>query len=178
MREKRQFDFVRRWEVANRQRTGRDRRSKVSMFVLGACVLGLGAAAPWLWAYKQELELRAVEQRIAALSAIDSQLAKLQALHSEITSQQQILDQIRSKTTDPAPVLDRLRTLLPVGTAVTSFSMQADKSVTLVVSVPTPVDVARLLTSIQGSGWFQGADIKTVSLQDKSQSLSLNLKLK
>jgi len=179
MRDKRQFDFVRRWELAERKHTtGRLTPKKTGLVIFGLFLLcGLGAL-PWTWAYKQEIDLQKVNDQIKALSAIDIQVNKLAVLRGQINSQQQLLREIQSGTADPGPVLDKLRALLPAGTTVTTFSMQADKSVTLEVNVPTPVDVARLLTSIQSSGYFLGSDIKTVSLQDKSQSLALALKLK
>ena len=80
---------------------------------------------------------------------------------------------------DPKPVLDRLQQLLPLGTTVKSFSLQADNSLKINVSVSTTADVLRLYTSLRDSGMFEKVDdIQTVSLQDKVQDLSFTLKLK
>jgi type IV pilus assembly protein PilN len=99
-------------------------------------------------------------------------------MKEQARNQKKVIDLIEKSTRDPGPVLDKLQKLLPQGTTVKSFSLQADNSVALSVTIPTPVDVARLWTSLRDSGMFLNVDMQTLSLQDKAQDFSFALKFK
>ena len=122
-------------------------------------------------------DILSVKGQIASLGEIANQVNQLKTLKAKAEGQQQLKTLIKNSTNDPGPILEKLRSTLPVGSVINSFSLQ-EKAVTLSVSVPTPVDVARLWVSFGASGMFQEVDIQTVSLQDKVQTLNFSLTLK
>ncbi|WP_425807595.1 PilN domain-containing protein [Desulfitobacterium sp. Sab5] len=182
MREKKDFNFVLRWEQVQAVQSGvhqtRQKRRWITTGVSGVLLLVLAGSAPWIWSFKLQYDMQATNQKISALSAVDQQYRKIDSLKAQMQNQQQIQNLVQQNTVDPGPLFEKLKVLLPAGTTVSSFSLQQDKSVKMTLSVPTPVDVARFWLSFQNSGLFEKVDIKTVSLQDKIQNISLELKLK
>ena len=180
MREKREFNFADRW-VSELVRETRDPlKWKMQVVLWGSisllllCILG---GTPWIWEYKVRLDIAKVEQQISSLGEIANQVKRVEDLKNQAEVQRKLLDLMQKSTRDPAPILEKLKKTLPVGTVVNTFSLQAN-DLTLGVSVPTPVDVARLWISLRDTGLFQEVDIKTVSLQDKVQTLNFKLKFK
>lgn len=181
MRDKKAFNFVRRWEASLDKAAGKEKTLPPKMVLsatIGITMIILLVSAPFLWEYKVNFDREQLEQKISDLRSIDNLVKKQQSLKNQVDAQQQVLDLVNKSNQDPGPILERLRQLLPVGTTVTTFNLQADRTLTLGVAIPNPVDVARLWTTFRDSGMFQSVDIQTVSLMDKIQMLNLNLKLK
>ncbi|GAB6171439.1 hypothetical protein JCM15765_09170 [Paradesulfitobacterium aromaticivorans] len=182
MREKIEFDFLSAWERQQARAAGK-RISRLSPLAMAALIVGtliilVGAGAPWLWEYKLDQELAGVNQKLSGLSRLESKVQQLTALQARKNKEEQLQAAVKQNTKDPGPLLAKLSQLLPTGAKVSSFSLQGDNTVNLSVTVPTPVDVARLWSSLRDSGLFQDVDIKSVSLEDKEQQLALTLKLK
>jgi len=180
MREKREFNFAQRWVngLARENKRPANWKTQAVIWGIGSLLLiGVVGSAPWLWEYKITRDITLVQRQIAPLGEIAKQVNRFKALQTQAAGQQQLLDLMGKSTQDPGPILDKLKQYLPVGTVVNSFALQ-ENALTLGVSVPTPVDVARLWVSLRDSGMFQEVDIQTVSLQDKVQTLNFSLKLK
>lgn len=182
MRSKRDFNFALRWEQMLLVKTGaysqRKRRQRIITLLVGLFILFAGTAWPWLWALKLRNDLAKVNQSIASMSSIESQVQQLDALKASNSSQIDIINQMTKSNVDPQPILNQMAKLFPTGTTINSFSLAADKTLTMTVSVPTPIDLARLWTNLRDSGLFQNFDVKSFSLLDKTQTLNLSLKLK
>lgn len=179
MREKREFNFAYRWEkelARAAQKPGPQRAQILAWLVGGMLVLGILIGGPFAWEYKLERDLVRVEAQIAAMGNIEADVQKTALLKGQIQTQQQILSIQQRSTRDPGPVLAKLSGLLPPGTVINSFSLNGD-SLALNITAPMPVDVANLWANLRASGMFQDVNIQTVSLQDKAQTLSLNLKM-
>lgn len=180
MREKREFNFAQRWfeGLARESESPKKWKTKALLWGTGSLlILVVVGSAPWLWEYKVKRDITLVEQQISALGEITNQVKRFKSLKNQVDGQLQLLDLMKKSTRDPGPILEKLKKTLPIGTVVNTFSLQ-ENALTMVVSVPTPVDVARLWASMNDSGMFQEVDIQTVSLQDKAQTLNMNLKLK
>ena len=180
MRGKIEFNFAQRWLESLARETSNHSKLKFKIITWGIgslLILGVIGRTPWLWDYKVSRDIALVEEKISSLREIANQVSQLKSLKAEVEGEQQTLNLIQKTTHDPGPILEKLKSMLPVGTVVNSFSLQ-ENNVALSVSVPTPVDVARLWVSLRDSGMFQEVDIQTVSLQDKVQSLNFNLMLK
>lgn len=182
MREKKDFNFALRWEKVQAFQSGvhQSRQKRRMILGIGVGVLGLAllGSAPWIGLYKIQYDLNTVDQKISALSEVDQEVKKIDDLKAQLQNQQQMSNLMQQNTVDPGPLFEKLKDLLPAGTMISSFSLQPDKSVKMTLSVQTPVDVARFWLSFQNSGLFEKVDIKTVSLEDKIQNMSLDLKLK
>ncbi len=181
MRERKEFNFAQRWVDGLARETESPLKLKTQVLTWGIgslLLLGILGSTPWLWEYKVNRDILLVEDQISSLRDIANQVNQLKALKTQAEGQQQLQTLMQKSTRDPAPVLEQLKDLLPVGSVVNSFSLQ-ENAVSLSVSVPTPVDVARLWISFRDSGMFQeSVDIQTVSLQDETQSLNFDLTLK
>lgn len=176
MREKREFNFAQRWVVGIKEgESPTNRKKRALLWGMGSLIIvTLVGSAPWLWEYKIKRDIKLVEQQILALGEINNQVNQLKELTLQVEGQQQLLDLMQNSTRDPGPILEKLKKTLPIGTVVNTFALQ-DNALTMDVSVPTPVDVARLWVSLRDSGMFQEVDIQTVSLQDKAQTLNFSL---
>jgi len=179
MREKKEFNFAQEWidGLARESEGPTKRKTKALLWGIGSLIILVVGSTPWLWEYKVKRDITLVSQQISALGEIPNQVKHLKTLKVQAEGQQQLLDLLKKSSRDPGPILDKLKKTLPIGTVVNTFSMQ-EKALTLGVSVPTPVDVARLWVGLRDTGMFQEVDIQTVSLQDKVQTLNFNLKLK
>ena len=180
MREKKEFNFAQQWIDGLARESGSPTKWKNKAFIWGTVSLLLllvVGTVPWLWDYKLKRDIAVVEQQIFTLGEINKQVEHFKSLNKQVEGQQQLLDLIKRSTRDPGPILEKLKKTLPTGTVVNTFSLQ-ENALTMGVSVPTPVDVARLWVSLRDTGMFQEVDIQTASLQDKAQTLSFNLKLK
>lgn len=181
MQEKTEFNFLLSWERQNVQLSqtvfGLPLK-RVTWALGGVLLLGALAASPWAWQYKLQSDLARVNRAIAADQDVDELSQKASALRTEIQNDGKLQSIIARETHAPGPILEKLRPLLPPGSLIISFTLSPDNSLTLGISVPTPVDVARLWASLSAAGLFQSVDIQTVSLLDKAQTLNLNLKLK
>ncbi|MGC7873705.1 PilN domain-containing protein [Desulfosporosinus sp. SYSU MS00001] len=180
MREKKEFNFAQCWVDSLTRESASPFKLKVQIITWGVgflLILGVIGSTPWFWNYKLNRDIAGVEEKISSLSEISNQVNRMKTLKSEVKVEEQTLNLIQKNSRDPEPIFETLRSTLPVGTVVNSFSFQ-ENSVAISVSVPTPVDAARLWVSLRNSGMFQNVDLQTVSLQDQVQSLNLNLVLK
>ena len=182
MRRKNNFNFTLVWEnKLKKEASGGNFQLKaknIVTLVSVAIVIILIGSLPWIWNYKLGYDLAKIHQRIIGLNDIDKQVQSLNSLKKQVQNLKNVIDLTGKSTRDPGPILEKLRLLLPMGTTIKSFSLQADNSLSLSVSIPTPVDVARLWTSLLNSNLFQNVDIQTVSLIDQSQDFNLSLKFK
>lgn len=180
MRGKIEFNFAQRWVDTLTRETARTSKLKAQTIAWGIgslIILVIIGSAPWLWDYKVSRDIALAEEKISSLREIANQVSELKVLKTEADQQQQTLNLMQKSTRDPGPILEKLKSTLPAGTVVNSFSLQ-ENAVAMGVTVSTPVDVARLWVSLRNSGLFQEVDIQTVSLLDKAQSLNFNLLLK
>lgn len=182
MREKKDFNFALRWEQVQAVQSGihqaRQKRRAILGLSIGALALVILGSSPWLRSYILQHDLSLVNQRISALSEVEQHVDKVDTLMAQLENQQQISNLVQQNTLDPGPLFEKLKDLLPTGTTISSFSLQPDKSLKMTLSVPTPVDVARFWLTFEESGLFEKVDIKTVSLEDKIQKMTLDLQLK
>ena len=180
MREKREFNFAQQWidGLAREKESPTKLKKRALIWGIGSLLLlGVVGSTPWLWEYRLKRDIALVEQQTSALGEISKQVNQLKALKVQAEGQQQLLDLMQKSTRDPGPILEKLKKTLPLGTVVNTFSLE-ENALIMGVSVPSPVDVARLWVGLGDSGMFQEVDIKTVSLIDKVQTLTFNLKLK
>lgn len=182
MQQKTEFNFLLAWQKQQALASGK-RISQTSTLMMVALVTGFlfilgGASAPWLWEYHLTRQLNALNAQIAGMANVETKVQQLTSLQTQKKKEEQLEADIKKNTQDPGPVLDQLSKLLPTGTKVNAFSMPGDNTFNVNVTVLTPVDVARLWSSLRDSGLFENVDIKTVSLEDKEQQLALTLKLK
>ncbi len=182
MREKREFNFALRWEQKTTQKPlqrilGLEARM-LGGWVGGAVLIMAVAAAPWLWEYKLQNDLKQVHGNINQLREVDGLWQQVKSLQKQVQNQTELQAMMQKSAHDPGPLWAKLNSLFPPGTVVNAFTLQADKGVTLAVAIPNPIDVAQLWIKLRDSNLFQEVDIQNVSLQDKAQTLNLNLKLK
>lgn len=182
MRQKTEFNFLLAWQKQQALASGK-RISQTTPLMKVALVTGVlfilgGAGAPWLWEYHLNRQLNALNVQIAGMSNVETKVQKLTALQTQKKKEEQLAADVKKNTLDPGPVLDKLSKLLPTGTKVNAFSMPGDNTVNVNATVLTPVDAARLWSSLRDSGLFENVDMKSVSLEDKEQQLALTLKLK
>jgi type IV pilus assembly protein PilN len=149
----------------------------MALGIAGLSLVGLLGSTPWAWEYKLRQDIQRINADIQELNEVDTKVNQLNVLKEQIDKQKQI-QQLISSTRDPGTVLDKLKTLLPVGTLVNSLALSGDNSMIISVTVPGPIDVATLWINLRDSKMFETVDIQTVSLQDQNQTLNLSLKLK
>jgi type IV pilus assembly protein PilN len=101
----------------------------------------------------------------------------MNSLKDQIEKKKRI-DQLILSSRDPGTTLNKMKDFLPVGSLVNNFTLSADNSMVISVTLSGPLDVAKLWTSLRDSNLFETFDIQTVSLQDQKQTLNLSLKLK
>ncbi|MDA8227962.1 MAG: fimbrial assembly protein [Desulfitobacterium hafniense] len=175
-----QFNFAQRWEdkLAKPQEQAAKKSKLILAGILSILILGSTGSIPWIFEYKLRSDLNNVNQGIAVLKDIDTQMQKASMLKTQLENKKQLLETIKKNSRDPVQLLDSLKQYLPAGTIVNSFALNADNSVNISLTVPSPVEAARLLVSLNSSGLFQSVDVQTLSLLDKAQTLSFALKLK
>lgn len=179
MQEKHDFNFALRWE----QQRLKDLRQKreftkiIRWGILGLAIVGFLGSIPWLWEYKLMQDLQSIDLKIQTLNTLDAEVKQRDDLKDQIEEKKQ-LQELISSTQDPAPVLNRLQSLLPAGSFVDSLTLSEENRMVIRVTVSGPVDVATLWINLRDSQLFEAVDIQTVSLQDQNQTLNLALKLK
>lgn len=179
MQGKLDFNFALRWEH-QRLKDRRQKRefSKIILWgILGLAMVGFLGSTPWLLEYKLMQDLQSVDLKIQTLNTVDAQVKQRDALKDQIEEKKQ-LQQLIASTQDPAPVLNRLQSLLPEGAFVDSLTLSEENRMVIRVTVSGPIDVAKLWINLRDSQLFEAVDIQTVSLQDQNQTLNLSLKLK
>lgn len=177
MREKTQFNFALCWlqndPEANRKR---QLRRRMTWGIAGGIVILFCVMAPLVWMFELQLQQNNLQRKITALNSIKVLSQKASQLGAEVNNQKKVLEVARASTHDPQNLLEQLSKYLPQGAMISSFSLK-DDVVNIKIDLPTPIDVARLWTSLKDSHLFTEVDIQTLSLADKPQTLNLNLKL-
>lgn len=178
MKDKREFNFSRRWEQELAKQSTTTSALPVRLLawgIGGTFAVAAIAYSPWLWTYKLNSDLQSINEKIVSMRSLEVQVQKLNDLKAKIQNSKQFLEQVKKENHDPIEVLNKLKQLLPAGTVINSFSYTGD-TVNVAFSVPVPVDAARLWVSLRDSGVFQNVDLQSVSLVDKVQNLNLSLK--
>lgn len=178
MKQKREFNFARRWELEQAKQTTPSSALPLDLigWGIGGTVIVLAIlGSPWIWAYKLDYDLQNSNLKFAELRPVELQIQKIASLNSQIQKSKQFFELIKKENRDPIEVLYKLKELMPLGTVVTSFSYAGD-AISIAVNIPVPVDVARLWVSLRDSGIFQEVDIQSVSLVDQVQKLTLAFK--
>lgn len=181
MRIKSELNFALRWEQVNIDPVLQTSRKKMKSTAIGAAalvVLIFVLSLPWIWGHILNMQIANVRLKTAAFKEIDGQAQRLNALTAKNAAQAELVKISRNNAKDPAPILEKLRNLLPVGATISNFNLQADNSITLTFNTVGPIDTARLWVNLQNSKLFQSVDLSNLSLQDKPQTITLNLKLK
>lgn len=180
MKERKQFNYAQRWMLEHSKEKNISKKRKRSIFFLSVLSFLLVAvlASPWLWQIKMSYELKNIEESIKNYNEVANTLKDIEKLNSKVTGMNRFVKTTEEHSKNPRAILSLITELLPAGTSVTSFSLQADKSVQIGIVVPGAVDVAKLWINFRDSGLFVNFDFQTVSLTDNTQNLSLTLKLK
>ncbi|WP_088226203.1 PilN domain-containing protein [Desulfosporosinus sp. FKB] len=180
MKEKKEFNFARHWksELIRENQSPKQWKTKALLWGTGFVIwIAIMGCLPWIWEYKVQRDIVHIGNQISSLGEISNQVKQLDTLKAQVRGQQELLALIQNSTQDPTPILEKLKKALPPGTQITTFSLKGN-TVIMNISVSTPIDVARLWGGLRNSGLFQEVDLKTISLQDKVQSLNFNLRLK
>jgi len=181
MREKREFNFALSWEQVQRKPRSRllGLERNVFLGIAGTAVLALGLAlTPWLWEYKLQADLTQINGKISQLSQVDRLWQEVKSLQKQVQNQTDLLSLMQKNSSDPGALWNKLGQYLPPGTVINSFAFESGNTLKLTISVPTPIELAQLWVNLRDSNLFENIDIQTVSLEDKVQTLNLNLKLK
>ncbi|NLI91835.1 MAG: hypothetical protein GX434_06380 [Peptococcaceae bacterium] len=180
MKERAQFNYAQRWRIeqSGNKRLTQKRKKSIFAFTLISFLVVALLASPWVWQFILNYQLDKIEQSITAYHDVAVTMEDVDRLKGEIARMNSFLAISQGKSKKPREVLTQINKLLPTGTTVTSFSLQADNSVQINVDVPGPVDLAKFWMNFRDSGLFTDFDMKTVSLTDEVQHLSLTLKLK
>ncbi|BAE84194.1 PilN domain-containing protein [Desulfitobacterium hafniense] len=180
MRERVQLNFAQRWRIKLKEpkKEARRRTKRILAGIgVGIVVVAMGSL-PWVYEYRLAKELTALNQQIASLQDIDTQVYQMQALEGLVDSQEKFLELITKGRKNPSEVLNRLQQQLPAGSAVVSFSMANDSSFKASINFPSPVDAANFWSGMMSSNYFETKDIDAMSLEDKEQTLNMEFKLK
>lgn len=180
MKERTQFNYAQRWRIehSKEKRTSKKRKRGILSFVLlslfGAALLAL----PWIWQFKLHYQLGKVEERIISYREVADTLGEIEMHKAEIARMDNFIKTAEGRSKNPRAIRTQIDNLLPAGTTVTSFTLQADNSVQLGLVLAGPADVAQLWTKFRDSGLFTDFDLPTVSLTDEVKNLNLTLKIK
>lgn len=180
MKDRRYFNYAERWKLRfDTEHYYRKKRRKSLAMVVTACLaIVFVFALPWLWQIKLDNDLRITEEKIVSYSEVANVLQELDRLNKDIAVMEKFLQTTQENSKNPRIVLEQVSKLLPEGTTIGSFSLQADNSLQLGMTLLGPPEVASLWINLRNSGMFEDFDIKSVSLVDESQSINLTLKIK
>jgi len=145
---------------------------------LGGLLLVAFVLSPWLWQIKLQYSLNQIESNIKDYQDVAGICAEISQLQTQASNMNNFRQMLETKKKDPRVIMNNIRKLLPAGATIMSFSLQADNSVQINITVAGPVDLAKLWVSFRDSGMFEGFDMCAVSLADQVQTLNLSLKLK
>jgi hypothetical protein len=180
MKERTQFNYAQRWRIEHsgpKRSTQKRARSAIVLTLLSFILFSV-LALPWIWQFVLDHNLTKIEERIVYYQEVAVTLENIDRLEKEIEGKNNFLEVVKGRAKDPREVLTQISTLLPTGTTVTSFALQADNSVQIGLVIPGPVDLAKLWINFSNSGMFTGFDLQSVSLVDQAQTHTLTLKMK
>lgn len=180
MRERIQLNFAQRWRVKLKEpRLASIKRTKriLAGIAFGILIVAVGSL-PWVYEYRLSGKLQVLNEQIAALQDLDTQVYQLEALQRQIKYQEQLLELVSKQKKDPSEVLNRLQENLPLGSVLESFTLNPDYSLNVSITFLTPVDVASFWSIMRESEFFETEDIGTISLEDKEQTIAMKFKFK
>ncbi|HHV63656.1 MAG TPA: hypothetical protein GXX46_01045 [Peptococcaceae bacterium] len=179
MKERTQLNYAQRWRIeqSGKRQASQKRRLGNIFFAMLLILVILVGVFPWLWQYKLQHDLVKVEGRIKDYHEVEAVLLELERLQAEIAGMESFLRSAEARAKDPQIVLEQITALLPAGTVITSYNLNADYSVQIGLVLPGPVDVAKLWASFRDSGLFVDFDLNSVSLTDEVKTLNLTLKM-
>jgi len=180
MREKIQLNYVERWKNFGQQgELDKNRRTSniITGVVIAISILAI-ACIPWLWQHKIVYDIDVSERKIASLLQVATVLDQKESLVDDIDQKKNFLDIVESKSKDPKTIYEDILNFLPEGSTLNTFSLQADNSIQISVSLPGPIDLVDLWIDLRDSGKYQKFDLDSVSLSDEEKTLSLALQLK
>ncbi|MGE4271563.1 MAG: fimbrial assembly protein [Desulfitobacterium sp.] len=180
MQDRRQLNFAQRWREKQKEPLKAARRKSRRILAgigVGMVVAALGSV-PWLYEYRLAVEADVLNQKIASLQEIDTQVYQLEVLVSRIDAQEQLLGLITEGRKNPSEVLNRLQQQLPTGATLVSFTMDKDDSFKASITFSSPVDAANFWSGMMGSDYYETKDLDTLSLEDKEQTIDMEFKFK
>lgn len=180
MKERTQFNYAQRWRLEQNLTKQATRKRKIGILTVvlaGLFVLAI-LASPWLWQYKLRFDLSTTEKEIGNYQEVAAALQQLDVMQAEVAAMEGFLHTVENSSKDPRDVNAQIRSLLPAGATITSFSLQADYSVQVGLLLPGALDVAQLWMNFRDSGLFEDFDIDDVSLDDGTKNLTLTIKMK
>lgn len=180
MRQRSQLNFAQRWndQLLKPKRAVAKKRRKILLSIVGVLFLILLGSLPWVYEYKLLADLARVNQQVMSLQELDDKVLQLRYFEGEVQRQTAILDMINKNKKDPGKMLAQLRNYLPQSALVNSFAINPNDTMTVSITLLSPMDVAKFWSNINESDFFEPIDINMVSLLDSEQSLNLTLKLK
>lgn len=180
MKERIYLNYAERWKLRFDKEHYERRRHRKSMalIALASLFVIIIFALPWIWQVKLDYDLKITEEKIESYNEVSLVLQDIDRLQASIASMEQFLQITEDNSKNPRAVLEMITELLPEGTEVNSFALQADNSVQLSMVLTGPPAVAQLWINLRDSGKFEHFDIKTVSLVDQAQNINLTLKIK
>ena len=180
MKERTQFNYAQRWKIEQnltKQATRKRKKGILTLVLAGLFALAI-LISPWLWQFKLRFDLSKTEEKISDYQEIAAAIQELESIQAEVAGMEDFLTTVSNSSKDPRSVNTQIRSLLPTGVTMTSFSLQADHSIQVGLVLPGAVDVARVWMNFRDSGLFEDFDLDDVSLADGTQNLSLTLKMK
>ena len=180
MKEKNVFNYAERWKLRfdSDYYHRRKRSKKTAIYITAGIALVILFALPWIWQYKLNSDLTKIQERIIAYNEVQIVLQELDELRTDIGKMEEFLRITEESSKNPRDTLEQLKGLLPEGTEIGAFSLQADYSIQVGMVLLGPPEVAELWVNLVNSGLYEEFDMQTVSLVDQPQSINLTLKLK
>jgi len=180
MKERTQFNYAQRWRIehSSHKRAAQKRKRGIVVLAMLCIVTVAILALPWAWQFMLKYRLVNIEKQIDYYHEVAVTLEDISRLKGEAARMNSFLEVAQQNSKKPREVLSQVSKLLPAGTTVTSFALQADNSIQIGVVLSGPVDLARLWINFRDSGLFTDFDMNTVSLKNDVQKLNLTLKMK
>jgi len=174
---KMRMDFARRWQkiLAKPKEASRRRRKTIALITTATLLVAMLVASPWVISRELDKRLTALDQELAQYQEVGNLLRRQEELQSLIAAREQEIAAIEAAEKHPKEILEQLGKLLPAGSVITQFDL-GENTLSLMVSVQGPVDVARLWVSLRDAG-LNVADLNSVSLVDSPQSLKIEIML-
>jgi type IV pilus assembly protein PilN len=180
MRQRTQLNFAQRWtdQLLKPKRVAAKKRRRILLAVIAVLFLIILGSLPWVYEYQLNKDLAMINQQVEELKELDNQVIQLRHLEEEVRKQAAILDTINGNKKDPGKMLAQLRNYLPQSAVVNSFAIDANKTMTVSITLRTPMDVTKLWSDINESELFEPIEIDVISLLDLEQTLDLTLRFR
>lgn len=180
MKERTQFNYAQRWKIehSSHNRAKRKRnRGILTLTIVSVLVIAV-LVSPWVWQSMLHYKLDQVDENIKVYHEVAATVEKIEELKAKEMRLDHFLQTIEENSKNPRRVISEITKLMPQGTIVNSYTLQADNTVQIGLVLLGPIDVAKLWINFRDSGLFVDFDLMNVSLADDKQNLSLTLSLK